>query len=231
MDPADVNNESAESGEPIRYELVPVTPRMVETLGWPPKVKAKVDLGDPGLPTAPPLVLDVGIRDAIRVIDANTKALIASARLAQMTATPGIYERINDGAEITTVDYRQPLLVLEIPGMQLRIGIPPIRVATLSGAQFRYRYTSRGRERAGKWPMPTHLVTDTEWFSLLEKFGLAALVVDEYASGKLDRRDRFAKLYLSVFLGLLFVASTAFFVWYLWGIIAHGRPVEEPWLR
>jgi len=60
---------------------------------------------------------------------------------------------------------------------------------------------------------PTHVVTDTEWFSLLEELGLAALVVDEYTSGKLDRRERFVKVYVSVFLALLFVATTALLAW------------------
>jgi hypothetical protein len=165
------------------------------------------------------------IRAPIRVIAPNTKALIASARRAQVTATPGVYERIDDSVlwESRKVDYTQPLPVLGIPGMpELRIGTHPMRVSTWSGAQFRYAW--RHKATARKWPMPTHFVTETEWFSLLERFGLGTLIDDECASGKLDRRERFAKVFWGAFFALLLVATTAFGVWYVWQIVAHGRP-------
>jgi hypothetical protein len=70
------NDESAASGQPIlRYELVPL-PQGVRGIF----TKAP--------PTPPPLVLDMGIKDAIRVIDPKTNAVVASASVAQVTATP-----------------------------------------------------------------------------------------------------------------------------------------------
>jgi hypothetical protein len=111
MDPADVNNESAESGEPIRYELVPVTPRMVETLGWPPKVKAKVDLGDPGLPTAPPLVLDVGEQQEVH---------LGEACLARPRRRPlAIFER---GEQQRRHDVRIPSIPVAEIGVSVDMG-------------------------------------------------------------------------------------------------------------
>ena len=100
-----------------------------------------------------------------------------------------------------------------------------MRVSTWSGAQFRYAW--RWKAKARKWPMPTHLVTDTEWLALLEKFGLGALVVDEYASGKLDRQERSAKVFWIAFMALLMVATTVFFVWYVWAISTGGDPPAQ----
>jgi hypothetical protein len=57
------------------------------------------------------------------------------------------------------------------------------------------------------------LVTDAEWLPLVEKFGLGALVVDECTSGRLERRERYWKVFLLVFGTLLIVASTVFLVW------------------
>jgi hypothetical protein len=56
-------------------------------------------------PTPPPLVLDTGMNGAIRVTDANTNALIASAPLAQVTATPARYTSEGWGARTA---YRSP---------------------------------------------------------------------------------------------------------------------------
>lgn len=57
-------------------------------------------------------------------------------------------------------------------------------------------------------------LTETEWLSLVEKFGVAALVFDEYTSGRLDRRDRFWKVFGLPFAALFFVASTVFWCGY-----------------
>lgn len=162
----------------------------------------------------PVLAIDVG-NDAISVVDPASDAVITSAGLAQVNATPETYSAIDPSAEEPRL-YTQPLLHLEVPGVQnLRIAILPMRFSMWNGHHFRYAWRGKARARdSSLHPMsPTHVVTDTEWFSLLEELGLAALVVDEYTSGKLDRRERFVKVYVSVFLALLFVATTALLAW------------------
>ena len=65
---------------------------------------------------------------------------------------------------------------------------------------------------------PTHVATETEWFNLLETFGLAALVVDKYTSGKLDRSERLSKVYNIAFTAVVAIATIAFFGWFAWAI-------------
>jgi hypothetical protein len=168
----------------------------------------------------PLLAADVG-KDAISVIHPASNAVITSAGLAQVTATPGNYAPVNESAEGSSRKYTQPLLILDFPGMQnLRIAILPMHFSNWTGQQFRYAWRGKARPRDLKSPAlsPTHVVTDTQWLSLVEKFGLAALVVDEYTSGILDRKERFAKVWVSAFLALLFVASTVLLVWLVWAI-------------
>jgi hypothetical protein len=79
MDLANVHDGSAAADEPMRCELVPLPQTYLGNF-W---TKAP--------PTPPPLVLETGMNGAIRVTDANTNALVASAPLAQVTATPARY--------------------------------------------------------------------------------------------------------------------------------------------
>jgi hypothetical protein len=175
MDPAYVNDESAASGQPIRCQLVPV----------PPRVKSSRQVK----PAAPPLVLEVSTNGAVRVIDANTKALIASDWLAQVMATPTMYRAGDDN----NPSYTQPLVAVEIPGSEpLRIGPSPM--GRSSGVpQFRYGW--RGRVRGYK--EPAYEVTEADWLTLVQKFGLGTRVVDENASGKIRQiRRRLAMTWL-----------------------------------
>ncbi len=66
--------------------------------------------------------------------------------------------------------------------------------------------------------LPMLVVTDAEWCDLVEKFGLADLVVDEYASGALDSEAKFMKVFGIAFAALITVATAVFFAWYLWAI-------------
>jgi hypothetical protein len=208
MDPADVNDESAASGKPTRCLLFANRDESRIT-----NQRALEEHVASAFAEQPVLAIDVG-NDAISVIDPASNAVITSAGLAQVTATPGIYAPIAVWSEGTSREYKQPVLLLEVPGVQdLRIGILPMRFSVWNGEHFRYAWRGKAWARLDSKLRTTHVVTETEWFSLLEKFGLAALVVDEYASGKLDRRERFAKVYLSVFFALLFVASMVFLAW------------------
>src|SRR5438270_4325603 len=104
MDKAYVNDESNAAREPIRCELVPVPPHVVATT-LSGRYKEK--------PAPPPLILDVGTNNAIRLIDPNTKALIASDWLAQVTATPAKFRF----ADENNPSYTQSLLIVDVPGL------------------------------------------------------------------------------------------------------------------
>jgi hypothetical protein len=166
------------------------------------------------------LAIDVG-KDTISVVDLKTKAVITSVGVAQVAATPETYSPVDSSGEGVSRIYTQPQLLLEIAGkLKLRIAILPMRYSGWNGRHFRYAWRGKARARDGSLAAlaPTHVVTDAEWFSLLEVFGLASLAVDESASGRLDRRERFSKVYVIAGLTLLFIASIAFFVWYAWAI-------------
>ena len=83
-----------------------------------------------------PLAIDVG-KDAVWVIDLNTNALIASALLTQVTATPAAH--IGSSSEFTA--WTMPVLIVGVPGLQpLTIGPTP---ANLWSAEHRYRSSWR----------------------------------------------------------------------------------------
>jgi hypothetical protein len=123
----------------------------------------------------PRLAIDVGT-DAIRVIDPNTNALIASVSPAQVNATPVVYDPSsrhlfpNLGHVISDVATRHWSksvgMKVSIPGMPLTIGCRD----TVSGLDHRF-----------SWPddVPTeharadYEVSGTDWLTLVERFGLA----------------------------------------------------------
>jgi hypothetical protein len=160
------------SEQPIRYELAPVPPLVEYGL-----LRSKVK------PTPPALILDLGINDTVRVIDANTKALITSNSIAAVTATPAKWKRASDE---NNSGYTQPLLIVDVPGLQpLRIGARVTRSAWGS-PNFRYGWSGWVSDAE----QPGYKVTEEEWYTLAEKFGLGALVVDDAASGKMQQRNR-----------------------------------------
>jgi hypothetical protein len=214
------NDESAASGRPIptgkrgrrdrlRCDLVPV-PSSEYVGSFRPKLK----------PTPPPLVLDVGANGAIRVIDANTNEHIASDWLAQVTATPAEYRYVDEN----NPSYTQPLLMVDVPGLQpLRIGARPMG-SGYGGPNFRYDWRGsvhtsnwifywilslvawlRGSSRVRGAKEPAYVVTEAEWLTLVEKFGLGSRVVDDYASGKIERRNRRKKVMFYAELALILV--------------------------
>ena len=111
----------------------------------------------------PSLAIDVG-KDAISVIDANTNALIASARLAEVTATPADWKW-----EFRTPP--TPVLVLCVPGLQpLTIGCPILH-------SWSSRFSWSGRVPSAK--KPAFVVSETDWLTFAEKFGLASYLQDQ----------------------------------------------------
>jgi hypothetical protein len=155
-------------------------------------------------PPQPGLAMDVG-KDAIWVTDLNLNALIASAWLAQVTATP---------AENRTYVFRAgtwttPVLVARVPGLQpLTIGCPD----SPESAWPRVSYSAAGVNRnvsRFSWRgevyqenQPEYVVSGADWLTLVEKFGLAPQLEDT-ANNNIDiPARRFAPA----------VESTAYFV-------------------
>jgi hypothetical protein len=124
----------------------------------------------------PRLAIDVG-KDAIWVIDLSTNALIASAWRAQVTATPA-----NWTYRTIVGTHSAPLLVVPVPGLPpLFIGAYGRDVASWTWfGIFKYRFSWRGGVQElhrPAWgpqaPPPTYYVSGVDWFTLVEKFGLA----------------------------------------------------------
>jgi DNA-binding beta-propeller fold protein YncE len=127
-------------------------------------------------PPQPGLAIDVG-DDVISVIDLKTNAPIASAPIAQVTATPAASTRsIPRMGTMTT-----PVLVVAVPDSQpLTIGCPDYAgppTATWSGStKLAYRFSWRGEVPAEQ--EPAYVVSDPDWLTLVEKFGLAPRLED-----------------------------------------------------
>jgi hypothetical protein len=104
----------------------------------------------------PSLAIDMG-KDAVSVIDPNTNALIASASLAQVTATPAEFkcyaESPNEGWETRAV------LVVRVPGAQ------PLSIGCLSRVIWGSRFSSRGKVPRVK--LPEFLVSAADWRALV----------------------------------------------------------------
>ena len=137
----------------------------------------------------PGLAIDVG-KDEIRVTDLNTNALMASARLAQVTATPTMFVQTGRG------EFKAPLMVVHVPGLQpLNLSVPPFA----PGAGFHkwygkyiFRFSwnrSVPEERHGPFagysytpPAFCYSVSVPDWLTLVEKFGLAPYLIDNKAA-------------------------------------------------
>ncbi|TDO18590.1 hypothetical protein EV580_1777 [Mycobacterium sp. BK086] len=173
----------------MRFELVPATPT---SAGW---MQRK--------PT-PPLVLDIGDGGAITLSDSDTNELVASAAVAQVTATPAKYQYMR----LESLNGTQPLVILDIPELQ------PISIGarSLGSAWGDDMYRYRWRDRVPNEKRVTHELADADWLSLVTQFGLSALVHDDIASGRVERRTRInkAKVFLEVMLVLFVIALAAY---------------------
>jgi hypothetical protein len=129
-------------GEPLRCLLY-----------LPPEVMRPFKLRVKQQAAQPRLAIDVGT-DAVRVIDPNTNAIVASASRARVTATPANYKHVDPEQS-----YNVPVLVVRIPGLQ------PLTI--------KCRGAWRGNVPKQK-EAPEFRVTDADSRALVEKFGLAA---------------------------------------------------------
>jgi hypothetical protein len=167
-------------GDPTRCVLFPNASRFFSYSGFGIFNNARTLRQLQASPPQPSLAIDVG-KDAIWVIDPNTNALMASAWLAQMTATPA--------ENITYVmragNWPTPVLVVCVPGLQpLTIGCPDSpdpgwprvsysAVGVKSGV---VRFSWRGE--VYRENQPDYLVSGADWLTLVEKFGLAPQLED-----------------------------------------------------
>lgn len=118
-------------------------------------------------PTPLPLMLDIGMQDAIRVIDRNTNALVASAPLTQVMATPAKYQH-GGGDEAWHMD---PLLIVAVPGFQpLSIRLAPMKYP-MEYPRGTYRYSWREIDTVNRAEQPGYVVTEEDWLALTERFG------------------------------------------------------------
>src|SRR5262249_22819678 len=148
-------------------------------------------------------------------------APIASAPIAQVTATPAASTR--SMAYMGTMS--TPVLVVGVPNSQpLSIGCPDFAGpagATWSGrTKLSYRFSWRGEVPAGQ--EPEFVVSDADWLTLVEKFGLSPRLEDGaragaagapgpagLASAPLARPKRKLWIYAVIFAGIMFVAAPA----------------------
>jgi hypothetical protein len=156
-------------GEPTRCLLFP-NPYLAEQMG---SFAFRKHIRFERSRSQPSLILDVDT-DAIRVLGADSDAVIASASLAQVTATPATFQpdSVNSG-DGSTYDYPAITgLVVSLPGGQ------PLTIGCLDliGSQFRFSWRvdmARPNER------PAYVVSGGDWLTLVEKFGLTAQLEDK----------------------------------------------------
>ncbi len=143
--------------------------------------------------TQPVLALDVG-SDQIRVIDPKANATVASAFLAQVTATPA--DNVVRMSGSWKVNYVEPVLVVRVPGMApLTIGCrdetDPVGTWVWGSRQFPRRFSwsdSVPSERESDF-----VVSGADWRTLVEKFGLAPQLDDRAELARLYSNDKAAR--------------------------------------
>jgi hypothetical protein len=123
----------------------------------------------------PLVALEVG-PDAVGVIDAKSDAVIATAPRAQVTATPETYKCRR---WLRGPPYKQPppspVLVLCVPGVEpMTIGCQETSPALAFAPRFAWR--DRVRDRVNR--PADYSVAAGDWLMLVERFGLAAHLID-----------------------------------------------------
>jgi hypothetical protein len=115
----------------------------------------------------PSLAIDVG-NDAIWVIDPYTNSLVASAWLAQLTATPSKHEYPLSRSLLRPT---APILVVGVPGVQ------PLSIGCLdrgaNGPQSSYRpqgqFRFSWRDAVREGPEPAYWASGADWLTLVAK--------------------------------------------------------------
>ena len=158
-------------GEPTRVLLFPNTELRQQMSVWAYGAQRRLEVSA----RQPRLAIDVG-KDAIRVIDPNSNALIATAPPAQVTATPETYRCRRFGFGLP---YKNPppspVLVVRLPDSQpMTIGCHETSLALA----FAPRFSWRGKVPDRVNEPADYSVSAGDWLMLVEKFGLAPYVED-----------------------------------------------------
>ena len=162
--------------EPTRCLLTPNPARLFSTSFWGMFKNTATALTLNSNPPQPSLAIDVA-SDAISVIDVKSNAPLGSASPSRVTATPAQSTRsMRYVGALTT-----PVLVVRVPDLEpLTIGCPDMNgppQSTWTGrTKLTYRFSWRGDVPTEN--EPAFVVSDADWLTLVEKFGLATRMED-----------------------------------------------------
>lgn len=163
-------------GQPTRCLLVPNPARMYSSSYFGMFKNTATALRLNANPPQPSLAIDVA-DDAISVIDLASNARIAAASREQVTVTPSASTRSMPYAGTVTA----PVLVVRVADSQpLTIGCPdfagPPQASWSGRTKLTYRFSWRGE--VPQEDEPAFVVSDVDWLTLVEKFGLASRLED-----------------------------------------------------
>ena len=208
--------QPATPGQPTRCPLVPNPMRMYSSsfFGIFKNTATAVRLN--ANPPQAGLAIDVG-EDAIVVIDLTSNSRVASAPLARVTATPAESTRsVPRMGSLTTA-----VLVVQVADSQpLTIACPdwagPPTTTWGGNTKMAYRFAWRGEVPSEE--EPAFVVSDADWLTLVDKFGLAPRLEDRATEGSvvtaaggapLARPKRKLWIYGVVFAVVTFVVAPA----------------------
>jgi hypothetical protein len=157
----------AASAEPTRCVLVPNTSK-----AWTDSMVPWADFVQRGRRKKLPHIVIATAKDTIWVIEQDANALVASAPVAQVTATPSFYNPQSKAGHVVTSissghwEYsKTAVLVLGVPGL------PPLTIACpMSPLTSASRFEWHGE--APREKSPDYLVSGPDWLTLVETFGL-----------------------------------------------------------
>jgi DNA-binding beta-propeller fold protein YncE len=168
-------------GQPTRCLLTPNPARMFSSSFFGMFKNTATAMRLNSNPPQPSLAIDVA-DDAISVIDVNSNARIASASLAQVTAAPAASTRSAPYVGTLTT----AVLIVRVGNSQpLTIGCPDVAgppQASWSGGRTKYSYRFAWRGGVPAADEPEFVVSDADWLTLVEKFGLASQLEDRARS-------------------------------------------------
>jgi DNA-binding beta-propeller fold protein YncE len=219
------------AGQPIRCLLVPNVARLFSTSFFGMFRNTATALQLKGKPAQAGLAIDVG-EDAISVVDLRTNAQIASASTAHVTATPA--QSTRSMARVGTMT--TPVLIVSIPDVQpLTIGCPDLdgapQVTWRGRTKLTYRFGWRGEVPAEQ--EPAYVVSDPDWLTLVEKFGLGPRLEDRAkgvaSEAPLARPKGKRWMYAVVLAAVMFIAAPAMMV--VAGSLSNNRQLKDDQLK
>ncbi|OBI89552.1 hypothetical protein [Mycobacterium sp. 1245805.9] len=164
-------------GQPTRCLLAPNPARMFSSSFFGMFKNTATAMRLNSNPPQPTLAIDVGDEE-ISLIDVNSNARIASSSLGQVTATPAASARSAPYVGTLTT----AVLIVRVPNSQpLTIVCPDVAgppQASWSGTRTKYDYRFAWRGQVPAADEAEFVVSDADWLTLVEKFGLASQLED-----------------------------------------------------